>query len=1046
MQKIIKSVSAALALILTLTGLIPGFSVTADAAQQNFALPTESGSCGANGSNVKYKLYKDGTLVLTGSGKMKNYSNNSPFTSKNIKTIEVGDGITSIGECAFYDCDQLESVQLPDSITTIGEWAFYLCESLSEVNFPKGLKSIGEIAFAGCAVKYVTVPKSLTDIHSRAFEGCDIISYSVDKGNTVYSSDDNGILFNKNKSELIAYPSFRTASEYTIPGGVTSIAPYAFSCAEFLEKITISESVTDIGKYAFSSMRQITSVTIPGSVRNLQSYSFAWCYNLKEITICEGVKTIGSEAFYYDIALTEIKIPDSVTTVSDSAFSGCTGLKRVTLGKNVSSLGRNIFSECRNLTSISVSSSNKSYASRSGILYDKLLTNIIYIPSGIEGAITIPSSVSEFPLTLFEANPKITAINIESGHPKYSSADGIVYSTDGSTLILCPKGKTGEVKILSSVKVISDNAFKGCANITEVTIPYGVTEIGDYAFLGCTGLTSVELPDSVTKLGESAFAACSSLQYAKLSKNISTLNATFDDCGSLKIAIIQDGTTTIGERCFIFDYSLLSVYIPASVKAIENYAFANYRNQNFHIYYGGTEAQWKKIKITGENDGIDNAVMHYNCNPQATVILEGACGDNLTYALDLHGTLKIRGTGDMYDYKESQIPWRKFPVLALDLKEGITSACSFAFSDSEITEFTPPTSMVKLGDNCLQSCNKLSKITIHAGLTDIGKTPLTDCNSLTSVTVAPENPKYYSENNCLITKDTKELIAGCSVSVIPDDVKIIGECAFSGSDIKSIKIPYSVTEIGWEAFSGCSKLESIVIPDGIKIIPVHCFAYCGKLSSIVLPASVTYIDEGAFFECIGLTDIYFKGTAEQWSKVGINRENKKIHVISFSFEAGGSGFDEIEVTDKNPCVDNAKKTFEYFHSSFAQMRNGFLFMGRAATAGDILKDALTGSYMTDVGGSAVGSDKALATGMRLVLPGGKSYTVVVAGDVDGDSEVSSADARQALRASVGLESYAENSPQLAAADTDEDKKISSSDARFILRASVGLEDLSALLQ
>lgn len=183
--------------------------------------------------------------------------------------------VTSIGDYAFY-CSGLTSIVIPNSITSIGEGAFCECTSLASITIPDSVTSIGTETFFCCA--------SLTSI-------------SVSVGNQNYCSID-GILFNKDVTNLIQYPTGKTNTEYTIPDSVTNIGNLAFYGCKRLTNITIPDSVISIGDGAFSWCEGLTSVTIPDSVISIGEFAFFTCANLSSITIPDSVTNIGDMAFY----------------------------------------------------------------------------------------------------------------------------------------------------------------------------------------------------------------------------------------------------------------------------------------------------------------------------------------------------------------------------------------------------------------------------------------------------------------------------------------------------------------------------------------------------------------------------------------------------------------------------------------------------------------------------------------------------------------------------------------------------------------------------
>jgi hypothetical protein len=251
-----------------------------------------------------------------------------------IRMVVIPDTVTTIGDWAFANCRNLTAITIPNSVTTIGDEAFHGCGSLTAITIPGSVTSIGAGAFSYCSrLTAITIPNSVTAIGYRAFYDCSQLSeISVDDRNAYYSSV-NGILFNKNKTELVQYLIGKNNTEYIIPKSVTSIGDGAFSGCDSLTSITIPNSVTSIGFEAFRGCQNLTSITIPGSVTSIGEWAFFGCDGLTSITIPNSVTSIGERAFYCCFSLTSITIPNSVTAIGDYAFSGCKNLTGVSLSR-----------------------------------------------------------------------------------------------------------------------------------------------------------------------------------------------------------------------------------------------------------------------------------------------------------------------------------------------------------------------------------------------------------------------------------------------------------------------------------------------------------------------------------------------------------------------------------------------------------------------------------------------------------------------------------------------------------------------------------------
>ncbi len=310
MKKTVKRILASLLTVVMLLGVVPMTGITAIAA-------TQSGTCG---DKLTWTFNTStGELKIDGTGAMYDY----PLVVRpwetyeaNIKSVVIGNGVTTIGDYAFDRCGSLTSVIIGNSVITIGEGSFRNCDSLTSITIGNSVTTIEGAVFYDCdSLTSVTIPESVTTIETVFYECDSLTSIEVDADNKHYSSDSFGVLYNKKKTELIQYPIGNKRTAFTIP-----------------------DSVTKIGDCAFYNCTSLTSVTIP-----------------------DGVTTIGDRTFYNCTSLTSVTIPDSVTTIGDRTFYDCTSLISVNIPDSITIIGEGAFNGCKNLTDVYYSGSEKEW-------------------------------------------------------------------------------------------------------------------------------------------------------------------------------------------------------------------------------------------------------------------------------------------------------------------------------------------------------------------------------------------------------------------------------------------------------------------------------------------------------------------------------------------------------------------------------------------------------------------------------------------------------------------------------------------------------------
>lgn len=558
-----------------------------------------SGTCGADGDNLTWKLNRDtGELTISGTGYMKDYDNatKTPWygVRDEIKTVTVGAGATDVGAYAFSSCSSLTGVTLPDSLTAIRRHAFSE-SSLKKISIPENVTLIGEYAFWNTSLYNITVPKKVHSIGEGALSSRIIDSIFVDAENPYYTSE-NGVLYSKDKTLLHTWPTRCYALYGTdwgskvavrIPDTVTEIgekAFYGFSGKE----IHMGSSVQTIGREAFAGCDKLETILLPASVSNISTLAF--CDSGLKTVYCEGS---APETFGHCI------FPDKATLYCKEDIDGWRTLAsdewNSYLLKEMLGLGECGMDEDYDqliwtldpdgTLNISGSWQMKNYGTNGNRapwydLRDKIKT----VTFGAEVAtvgdeafadcsslrqivfsdimeelgscafdrctslqeITIPKNVDSIAAYTFADCSSLRQITVSSGNAEYTSVDGVLFNKDQTKLYCYPAGKTDtSYAIPGSVTSIYSGAFSSCASLTRVDISAKVTSIGFQSFYECEALKEVHIPASVTSIANDSFANCKSLSAVYFEGNAPSAcsAAAFNNCASSFTIYYNPGTT-----------------------------------------------------------------------------------------------------------------------------------------------------------------------------------------------------------------------------------------------------------------------------------------------------------------------------------------------------------------------------------------------------------------------------------------------------------------------------------------------------------------------
>ncbi|KAH0791370.1 leucine-rich repeat protein [Histomonas meleagridis] len=436
------------------------------------------------------------------------------FKNKTKSLIFVND-VAKIPNSAFIKWASLEFVNVANSITSICDSAFSECSSLSTLIIGESVQVIEANAFSYChSLTNVTIPDSVTSIGISSFSPCFRLQrINVSKGNSNYSNFENdGILYNKDLTLIICYPSGIPSKSFNVPSSITTICNYSFNGCRNLTNVNIGENVIQIEQYGFSDCIALTTVTFPheGKLKTINRYAFAYCDSLSSISIPNTVEMLGSAVFFSCGQLEKVSLPSDIETINSFTFTNCYKLKDVTLGNKIQSINQYAFSNTA-ITNITIPNSTITIGKYSFI--SCLSLEDVVIGENIEKieesafshcsklkSVTIKSvKLYTIEKSAFSVCPSLATVTLDD---RLSSIGETTFSKSGLKSIIIP----------SSLKTIPTKAFEYCTSLESVILNDGLKEIKDEAFTHCESLMEITIPKTVTSIGINPFTFCNSLQ------------------------------------------------------------------------------------------------------------------------------------------------------------------------------------------------------------------------------------------------------------------------------------------------------------------------------------------------------------------------------------------------------------------------------------------------------------------------------------------------------------------------------------------------------
>ena len=838
-----------------------------------------------------------------------------------------GIALQSIGESAFEKCVSLTSVELPEGVTTMGKYLFRYCTSLSNVTIPDSYTVLADYMFYDCdSLKSIKLPSGLTSIGKDTFERSGLESIELPATYQV----------SKVSLDIYAFKDCKSLKTAILPASLAIIPNQFFNgCSSLTTIKLIDESgniigndnevllptaLTEIGSSSFNSCSAITKLILPETFEKFGSSAFSKCYGLKEVTIPGSVTTFSSGIFLECTALEKVVFGDAITDLSKATtmFKGCTALSDVTLPSNATKLGNEMFEYCTALTNIDLPDSltylgkmtfafsgltevkipagvtQLSYSA--GAAYNKHSTTTTSLLSSSTGAYTGTYTVALFG----------SCLNLEKVilHDK-------VEVIGNATFHNCPKLK--EIGDTSAVYILGAYAFAGCSSLEKVSLPSLVgkkstTTIAGYkAFADCSALATIELPN-LTTMANYMFQNCTALTSMDLSKVTTYGTYSFDGCTALTGVALNPAATKLANYFFSGCTSLKTITLPEKLTQIDQYLFQNSGLESITIPAAVTKVlaggflntNLKTVNITAKISSIadrafsecsqlqyftvDSANAVYKesegmlwtkentlvCYPAGLdPVEEYVITENMAvakYAFDGCANIKrivmSEGLTEIVQYmfygfagEEIVIPETVTKIntyafqnaenlVKIVIPEGITSLPANAFKGATVQEIVLPSTLTELGATAFEASN-IGTLVIPEGVTSLPSSTFKGA-TIGSLTL----PSTLETLNANVFQNTvMESIE------LPDSIKALPNYAFDGSTIKSIKLPAALETIGTYVFRNCVNLASITLPETLTSIGTYSFQGCTSLTAISIPDSVVTLGTYMFDGCTALKEV-----------------------------------------------------------------------------------------------------------------------------------------------------------------------------------------------
>lgn len=825
-SKTTKLLSVLLALLM-LTGLIPAGGIFASAATEG---------------SLFYRVSGD-TITIIGCNEAAEGEVTIP------EKIEEKD-VTAITLYAFKNCDKITSVILPESIKTIGTEAFADCDKLANVKIGKAVEAIGENAFANC--------KNLEKIE-------------VSAENTVYSSDENGVLYNKDKTDLLVYPKANPAVTFTLSDEVTEIKNNAFENSKKVKTIILGDKVTKIGKCAFMGSESLETIVLGKNVREIGADAFDSCDKLTGFSVnaantvfCSDEKGVlyskdMSQLIQYPAGSTNTSytVNSATTKINILAFAKAINLTEISLDKGVTAIEASAFDSCSNLTKVNFNGTAEEWSLVTvGSGNESLLNATFTFAGGIEHIHTYTSSVVK------EATCTETGTNFYECECGRSYTETVAARGHNFTNNVCSICSVKEFILATdgvNAKITGYNGAATALVIPETVEGYKIIAVGDGAFEGKEQIVSITIPDSVKEIGSCAFLKTGYYNNtANWTDGVLYIGKFLIEASSTVSSdyTVKDGTEVIADYAFSGRTELKNITFPATLKVIGDAAFANCTNLE-KVNCGVMESEWQNVVIGTSNDALNADTLIFipaphvhaydeiieevavTCTTDGYKISKCSCGEEKREDFTAPGHIFVNNLCSGCNEREYEYSVIGGKVTIEGCHESLSGTVNIPSSiggysvvaiganafagNNKITSIVVPEGVTTIGEKAFADCSALTGVSISSSVVAISKNAFDGCKKLSAISVSNENTIYsVDDNNILFNKDKTELV------YYP-----------AGKTADEYEIPGSVLAVGANAFKDCTSLKKVIIPESVASIGESAFAGCNNIAEVVYAGSET---------------------------------------------------------------------------------------------------------------------------------------------------------------------------------------------------------------